>query len=241
MRSYSERIKKGIEQTRLALLFLKEETYSDRNNLMLVTGITNRANFHRSMEKLIRKNLIKKYEFSAPGTKIMLWGITQDGIAVVLQPDDVFSNRFEPAKLTGWSLQHHIMNQQIRLALEAKGATGWINGDRKNFLAQFDVKHRPDGVITLDSGQCIAIEAERSLKTKARYQEIMKSHLVARKAEKWQYVYYVLPDEQKKLALIKLFDSITFLTFSGRPIMLEPQHREVFKFFTMDELQSSDI
>lgn len=238
MRSYSERIEKGLEQTRRTLHFLKEETYSDRNNLMRVTHIADRTNFHRSMEKLVRKNLIKKFEFNAPGTKVMLWGITMDGIAVVLQPDDAFPSYFEPSRLTGWSMQHHLLNQQIRLILESKGARDWINGDRKNFMAQFDVKHRPDGVITLANGQRIAIETERNLKTKARYQEIMKSHLVAKKAENWQYVYYVLPDEQKKLALMKLFDSITFLTFSGRPITLEQGHRDAFKFFTVEELEN---
>ena len=88
-------------------------------------------------------------------------------------------------------------------------------------MGLFKVKHRPDGVITLPNGQRVAIETERNLKTKARYQEIMKSHLLARTNEDWFLVYYIVPDEQKKLALMKLFDSITFLTFNGRPMTLE--------------------
>ena len=241
MRSYTERMERGKEKILNVLTFLKEETYSDKASLMQVSGITNSGNFYRFIEKLVQHNFLQRFVFEVPGTRITLWGITMDGIAVVLQPDDVFPNRFEPSKLTGWSLQHHIMNQNIRLTLEAKGGHSWINGDRKSFMTQFDVKHRPDGLITLPDGQRIAIEAERSLKTKARYQEIMKSHLVARKADKWQYVYYVLPDEQKKLALMKLFGSITFLTFSGRPITLEQGHREVFKFFTVEELKNQSF
>jgi hypothetical protein len=131
------------------------------------------------------------------------------------------------------------LNQKVRLVLESQGATGWINGDRKHFLTEFNVKHRPDGVITLANGNRVAIETERNLKTPRRYQEIMKSHLVARKAEKWQHVYYVLPDEQKKMALTKIFDGIAFLNFGGRPIAIEQQHRDVFRFFTLDELKAA--
>ena len=227
------------EKIVLLLKFLKEETYSDKKILMKILNLSDGSfsGFYRLMSRVCELGLIQNHIFDAPGGKVSLWGITMDGIAMVIQPDDtVFPSRFEPSKLTGWSMQHHLLNQQIRLILESKGARDWINGDRKNFMAQFDVKHRPDGVITLANGQRIAIETERNLKTKARYQEIMKSHLVAKKAEKWQYVYYVLPDEQKKLALMKLFDSITFLTFSGRPITLEQGHRDAFKFFTVEEL-----
>jgi hypothetical protein len=42
------------------------------------------------------------------------------------------------------------------------------------------VKHRPDGLLTLPDGNVIAIETERRLKTRARYQSIMASHLLAR-------------------------------------------------------------
>lgn len=128
MNSYAERMERGKEKIAATLNFLKEETYSDKANLMQVAGVMDKGNFSRLMEKLVNNNLVKRYAFEAAGTKITLWGITQDGIAVVLQPDDVFPNYFEPSKLTGWSLQHHILNQKIRMMLEAKGATGWMNG-----------------------------------------------------------------------------------------------------------------
>lgn len=239
IKSRSERIERRNEKIVKLLNFLKEETYSDLPTLQSLFNYKAHPPMSRLLSSVVDLGLIQKHIFNAPGGKVSLWGITMDGIAMVILPGDtVFPSRFEPSKITGWSMQHHILNQQIRLILEAKGARDWINGDRKNFLTQFDVKHRPDGVITLANGQRIAIETERNLKTKARYQEIMKSHLVAKKAEKWQHVYYVLPDDQKKLALMKLFNSITFLTFSGRPITLEQGHRDAFQFFTISELQT---
>lgn len=125
-------------------------------------------------------------------------GITSDGLAVVLTPDDkIFPPRFEPSKITGWTLEHHLDNQAARLILEKKGASGWINGDRATFLSQYQVKHRPDGLIILPGSTVIAIETERRLKTRARYQSIIASHLLARTRKLWIHVFYVIPDPQK--------------------------------------------
>lgn len=236
IKNYHDRYEKNREKKLALLLFLKEETYSDMSTLMQASGINDKRNFYRFIEGFIKSELVKKHIFCGMGGKISLWGITQQGIAVALQPNEPFPNAFEPSKLSGWSLQHHLLNQKIRLTLEKKGATNWLNGDRKHFLSLFKVKHRPDGVATHPNGQRFAIETERRIKTRVRYQEIMKSHLLARTNEDWFFVYYVVPDDQMKLALITLFSSITFLTFNGRPMTLEAKHRNIFKFYTIDEL-----
>lgn len=235
---HHDRISRRKEKMVKLLTFLKEETYSDLQTLQTLFGFKTHSPISKLVTQTEKLGFVQKYIFEQSGGKITICGITQDGIAVVLKPEDPFPNRFEPSKLTGWSLQHHLLNQKIRLVLEAKGATNWLNGDRKHFLSLFKVKHRPDGVITLPNGQRVAIETERNLKTKARYQEIMKSHLLARTNEDWFLVYYIVPDEQKKLALMKLFDSIAFLTFNGRPMTLEAKHRNIFKFFTVEELEN---
>ncbi|AUQ24932.1 hypothetical protein HJ580_07470 [Dickeya zeae] len=121
-------------------------------------------------------------------------------------------------------------NQAARLILEKKGATGWINGDRSTFLSQCQVKHRPDGLITFPDGQVIAVETERRLKTKARYQSIIASHLLARTHKHWMYVFYIVPDPQKKRALELLFASIKHVIVNHQPIPLEVRHRNVNRF-----------
>ncbi|HDU5642149.1 TPA: molybdopterin-guanine dinucleotide biosynthesis protein MobC, partial [Klebsiella pneumoniae subsp. pneumoniae] len=170
--------------------------------------------------------------------KISLWGITSDGLAVVLTPDDkIFPPRFEPSKITSWTLEHHLDNQAARLILEKKGASGWINGDRATFLSQYQVKHRPDGLIILPGSTVIAIETERRLKTRARYQSIIASHLLARTRKLWIHVFYVIPDPQKKRALELLFDSIGHVIINHQHVPLEERHRRVFRIYTLDELK----
>lgn len=120
----------------------------------------------------------------------------------MLTPDDaLFPARFEPSKITGWTLEHHLDNQAARIILEQKGASGWINGDRTTFLSRYQVNHRPDGLITLPCGTVIAIETERRLKTRARYQSIIASHLLARTRKDWIYVFISCRTRRKSAAL----------------------------------------
>ncbi|MEI7265936.1 MobC family replication-relaxation protein [Pectobacterium versatile] len=236
--THSERTTRNSEKIKSLLNFLKEETYSDFKTLMLLFGFRDHKSLYTLLTKTERMGLIQKYVFKSRTMKMSLWGITSDGLAVVLTPEDnIFPARFEPSKITGWTLEHHLDNQVARLVLEKKGASGWVNGDRSTFLSQYQVKHRPDGVITLPDGKVIAIETERRLKTKARYQSIIASHLLARTQKHWIYVFYIVPDPQKKRGLERLFDSIKHVIVNHQPISLEARHRNVFRIYTLDELR----
>lgn len=236
------RKERNHEKIRILLNFLKEETYSDFQTLMLLFGFKSHKSLYSLLAKVTDMGLIQKHTLDGRVTKLSLWGITNDGIAVVLSPDEkVFPSRFEPYRITGWTLEHHLDNQLARLTLEQKGASGWINGDRSTFLNQYNVKHRPDGLITLPDGRVIAVETERRLKTKARYQSIMASHLMARMDKHWMYVFYVVPDEAKKRALRVILESITHVIAKGQHVQLEEKHRNVFRIYTMEELKHLEI
>ncbi|ATV43324.1 molybdopterin-guanine dinucleotide biosynthesis protein MobC [Pectobacterium versatile] len=240
--THSERITRNSEKIKRLLNFLKEETYSDFKTLMLLFGFRDHKSLYTLLTKTERMGLIQKYVFESRTMKMSLWGITSDGLAVVLTPEDnIFPARFEPSKITGWTLEHHLDNQVARLILEKKGASGWINGDRSTFLSQYQVKHRPDGLITLPDGQVIAVETERRLKTKARYQSIIASHLLARTQKHWIYVFYIVPDLQKKRALELLFSSIKHVIINHQHIPLEARHRNVFRIYTLDELRQLEL
>lgn len=165
--SYHERQTRNSEKIRQLLNFLKEETYSDFKTLMQLFSFRDHKSLYSLLAKMERMGLIQKHMLESRTIKISLWGITSDGLAAVLTPNDkIFPARFEPSKITGWTLEHHLDNQAARLILEKKGASGWINGDRASFLSQYQVKHRPDGLLTLPDGNVIAIETERRLKTR---------------------------------------------------------------------------
>ena len=238
----AERRDRNHEKIRILLNFLKEETYSDYSRLKFLFGFKHHKSLYTLLDKVTKMGLIQKHVIETHTMKLAIWGITSDGLAVVLTPEDeTLPPRFEPYRLTGWTLDHHLDNQLARLILEKKGATGWINGDRQKFLSRYKTRHRPDGLITLPGGKVVAIETERRLKTKARYQSIMTSHLIARTKEYWNYVFYIVPDESKKRALQMHFDSIKHVIIDIKTVPLEKKHRNVFRFYTLDELNSLDI
>ncbi|WP_054177458.1 MobC family replication-relaxation protein [Citrobacter sp. CtB7.12] len=234
--------KKIAEARMLALLnFLKDETWSDFSSLRRVMGFSRHTHHpvYKVLNRAIQAGYIIRHGSHDIRPAIVLWGITMQGLSRVVRADDpVFPGYFEPGKLRYGTLEHHLFNQRIRLALEEKGGSNWCHGDRGTFAAQFPgIRHRPDGVITLHNGAIIAVEAERTLKTRARYINIIGSHLAAIDTGRWHYAMYVTPDEAGKTSLIRLFDSIRVVIRKSVPVSFKGENRDVFLFRTLNELE----
>jgi hypothetical protein len=50
-----------------------------------------------------------------------------------------------------------------------------------------------------------------------------------------------VPDPQKKRGLERLVESIRHVIVNHQHIPLEPRHRNVFRIYTLDELQRLDV
>lgn len=239
----AERNEAANRRMRALLYFLKEETFSDFSTLKKVVGYKGRHNhaMYNLLNKAATLGFLSKHEYPVLTGKKALWGITMQGLARVVNADDpVFPAYFEPGKLRHWTLEHRLLNQRVRLALEEKGGTCWLNGDRGAFMARYPgVRHRPDGIITLSSGAIVAVETERSLKTRARYISIINSHLAASDTGCWHYAMYVMPDDKTKESLVRLFGSIRTVMRNSTPAPFDAKNREMFLFRTLDELEQA--
>ena len=239
----AERNEAANRRMEALLSFLKEETFSDFLTLKKVVGYKGRHNhaMYNLLNKAVALGFLSKHEYPVLTGKKALWGITMPGLARVVNADDpVFPADFEPGKLRHRTLEHRLLNQRVRLALEEKGGTGWLNGDRGAFIARYPgVRHRPDGIITLSSGAIIAVETERSLKTRARYITIINSHLAASDAGCWHYAMYVMPDDKTRVSLGRLFDSIRTVMRNSVPVPFDAKNREMFLFRTIAELEQA--
>ncbi|MEI7206772.1 Arm DNA-binding domain-containing protein [Dickeya dianthicola] len=120
-------------------------------------------------------------------------------------------------------------SQGLYLTVSTSGAKLWY--------FHYQVKHRPDGLITLPDETAIAIETERRLKTKARYHSMVTNHLLTRTNKYWIYVFYIVPDQQKKRAIELLFNSVKHVIVDHQHIPLEARHRHVFRVYTFEELR----
>lgn len=238
-----ERMERHNEKTKAVISFLTQECYSDITTLMKVIQAPQRSIIDKLLRKLIAKGYLHKHQFSLPANnKISIWGITRQGLAYAQDLDDPINQKhFVPSKIRLSTLHHHLENQRVRLRLEQLGCFDCLNGDNKSINAKFDLKHRPDGFIKLPNDMPIAFETELIIKSRLRYIEIIKHHLVSRSRKYWYYVLYVAPDEHKKAALIRIFNSIDHVTNDGQRLTLSQEHRNVFKFCTFEELQNNGL
>ncbi|MDP9568359.1 UNVERIFIED_ORG: hypothetical protein J2806_004035 [Kosakonia oryzae] len=241
----AERNEAANRRMEALLSFLKEETFSDFRTLKKVVGYKGKHNhaMYKLLNKAVEMGLLIKHEYPVLTGKKSLWGITIQGLAMVVCANDkVFPAYFEPGKLKHWTLEHRLLNQRVRIALEQKGGKDWLNGDRGEFITRHPgVRHRPDGIITLSSGAIVAVETERTMKTRARYISIINSHLAASDAGRWHYAMYVMQNNKTKIALIRLFDSIRTVVRNGISVPFDAKKREMFLFRTLDELEYSAI
>ncbi len=100
--TYQERQTRNSEKIKQLLNFLKEETYSDFKTLMLLFGFRDNKSLYSLLTKTERMGLIQKHVLESRTMKISLWGISSDGLAMVLTPNDkIFPARFEPSRITG--------------------------------------------------------------------------------------------------------------------------------------------
>ena len=125
--SDKERKGRNSEKMTQLLNFLKEETYSDFDTLKQLFRYKAHQPLYLLLDKLEGMGLIQKYVFVSRLGSLTLWGITQDGIAVVLSPEDnIFPARFEPAKLKGPPFDKQIWRPVVNIFIVLNTVMGEV-------------------------------------------------------------------------------------------------------------------
>lgn len=213
-RGRKDLIKQGNKRIKLALNFLVDEVYTNRQILREVTGITSSqgiGGFIKRLEKLGLAKQVNLPSVEEPNKTYKIIGITSQGMGEI-----GFTDRrgFELSKLKHSQLLHKFLCQQVHL-LANKQNHEFISGRwlTDEWFGGRNTK-RPDAVIITQDNQKIAIEAERTIKSKYRYQQIIVQYLKMIKANQISKVRYVMPDESKKIMVEKAMKSIKSVTVS---------------------------
>ncbi|CAH1237649.1 Mobilization protein (plasmid) [Vibrio harveyi] len=233
----AERDKRNYEKMALVVQFLKQETYSDINNLILLLGYKVRRPLDRLLNKLIALGYVSKHVFEFQTGKISIWGITDLGLTQNIRDINEDFRPFEPSKVKFITLEHKLMNQKVQIYLEQNGWTGWRNADQYSFRTQYDVEHRPDAIMVAPNGFTIAIETERTLKHVSRYRSIFKSHILAKQKGYWSAVFYIVPDDNVRRLLEKRFDKIDYIPFDVSKHPFESYRTKLVRIFTLEEVK----
>ena len=193
----------------------KGHVFSNRQILMKVTGIQTNQGIRHFIHRLEKKELIKQIEIPSieeENKKYSLVGITSHGMALA---GKINRRGVEVSKIKHSQLLHKFLCQRVHLKAIDKGwkyvSGRWLES---KWVGHKGVK-RPDGMIIKPDNTKIAIEAERTVKSKCRYQQVIIHYLKMIKKGDVDKVWYVMPNEKTKHAVEQAMRSIRFLTITS--------------------------
>lgn len=220
--SYQERLRLAEYKQARLLTFLRDETWSSAANVALLLECT-LSGAYKTLYQLERKGLITSHQMASISLKI--WGITPLGLFESWDNDAVQLRRnFQPSKINPLFVQHHLDLQVAMLKAQKTGIQKWMNGK----LLPKSMPQRPDAIMTMNSGSVMAIEYERTVKSKKRYEVIFSKYLQAIKAGEYQFIYYICPDDIFAERLSRLFTLIKSVPVAGQRVTLTDKHRSKF-------------
>lgn len=227
-----ERMQRSARNQDRVLRWLREEKVTTPSMLTTVAGFKSRQAGNKLIRQLEKKSLIKIHEVSTPGiSTIVLVGITAHGMAMSAEEGDVTDYSYcEPSRLSVALIPHQICLQKARLSAESAGWNEWVRGER---LGRHPLI-RPDAISTSPTQTRVAIEVERTIKTRRRYQQIIAGHLQMIRHGHWEEVHYLCP-EKVRLPLQRVFLSISYVILAGQRVPLDDRHFARFSFHNLDQ------
>ena len=216
--------------------FLFEETWTHRDIVRDLLADVADSEFDGILAELSERKSINCHELAIGSTSAgEFWGITRKGIVEYQVISGISSDRpaFIKSMLNPKSILHRLDLQRLRLVAERAGWSQW-QAQRPASLMEKDQIY-PDATVRRPDSKRVAIEVERSVKTKGDYPKIMLGHLVARRTGHWDLVCYLSPDQATANRLRNIFSEIDELVYEGLKVAVTDEHRAVFQFYSYDE------
>jgi predicted ester cyclase len=146
---------------------------------------------------------------------------------------------FDPNRVAQSTIIHRLdvhayFCERGRIKLGNHG-TKWIseNNYPKN------ISYRPDAIFEVNN-MTIALELERTAKTKKRYQKIVTQHLRKINNGSYECIHYVSSVPGFAVRLERLFNSITKLPVRGQQVLFSEELRQHFKLYDFNNWRFLD-
>lgn len=218
-------IKKRKETTEKILKWLYEFKYSKVSILQDITGLS-RAGIGEALKKLEHRGLVVSLKPTPPLKTV--WGITWDGICQIGELDEY--QKFEPSKFNELTAIHHYNLQELKILLKEKNLD--LKTIKRTAIAA--TEKTPDGLIETPDGKIIAVELERTVKSKQRYKAIWGGYIQDIRAGKYSGVQYFLSNKRTQ-NLPKIFDQMQTILMDKKTVEFTPELRKRFKFTDISE------
>lgn len=242
------------------LLFLCEEPWSIENNLAELLQVSNRS-VKLTLNSMIREDSVKKKSIEITGgvqhlysiTKVGLKDLESKGMSAPLERRQSLKqlSTFRE-KISATFVPHQIDLQRLRIKAERSGCTDWVNADRgSQFLTntqsslyvslaqpRLGSAHRPDAWFTDQMGLRVCVECERTLKSRARYQEILGDYLMALKRGEFEQVVWACPEKKMRDTLKTIITSIAYVQIGTLSVQVPKARYEQLAFTCYEDWYS---
>ncbi|MFT5716486.1 MAG: hypothetical protein ACI9T7_000662 [Oleiphilaceae bacterium] len=219
IKSFNERCQRQEAKQRKLLGFFRDEIWTSAYNTSLLMGCSLSAAY-KSLKQMELRGFLHCHTIEEINLKV--WGVTANGLFNAWDNEELKQRTsFQPSKINALFVKHHLDLQIIMLNSTRAGYTHWINGK----LLPKEIKQRPDAVVKDVCGYQVAVEYERTVKSRKRYEIIFSKYLQAIKQGEYSYVQYVCPDDAFASRLNKLFASIASVPVANQRVTLTDKHR----------------
>ena len=215
------------------LSWLVDFTWTTPSIAGQVMGLQARSAIHKTLNMFEQQGLIRHSQIPfLMGRDITVFGITIDGLLWCDNEDDQFNSKpvFDPARVSISTFQHRLDVQRCRLKITEMNVTKWL---AENNLPK-SLSYRPDAIIH-NTDLNVALELERSAKTRKRYQQIIVQHLRQIKQGHYTQVHYVSTIDGFAERLQRLFHSISMVSVKGQQVLFTDDLKSHFKFFNFND------
>lgn len=125
--------------------------------------------------------------------------------------------------------------QRARLQAERAGWGEWTPDRQCHRLAASEAWLKaPDAVVRSPGGELVAIELERTIKTKKRYEAIMAAYLQMIKKGTVARVVYLCPDQKVTPRVEAIYRSFETVPVAGQRVAINEQHQARFTFNNLE-------
>ncbi len=221
-----------IEQKKQQLLrWLVDFTWTNSAIAGEVMKLKSRSAIHKTLGQFEKRGLIRSNPISfTVGRDVMIYGITPEGLLWVDQEEDWHYSKpvFDPAKVSLSTFQHRLDVQRCRLQVRKTNGFSWV---AENNLPRV-IQYHPDAIVS-SASLIVALELERTAKTRKRYQQIIVQHLRQISQGHYAQVHYVSTIDGFAERLQRLLFSIPQISVKGQKVLFTDELKAHFKFYSL--------
>lgn len=221
--------KERIARKRDTLLkFLASEGFSSLPILAEVLQLGKPATC-KTLQQLARLDMVSSMDVPAGAGLLKVYFLTAHGRAMAADPAEIGRDwrDADVSRVAPRTIGHALDCQRLRLTLEASGWADWKT-DRQ--LHAMQLPKIPDGLARTPNGQLAAVEVERTIKTKKRYQAILAEYILMINRQQIAQVHYFCPAAGVAERVEKIFRSIERIVVKGNSLPVQPQWLDRFYF-----------